>query len=66
MIRNLVIYSIWVFISGLFLKSGIEFIIDKRIPWSSVVLITIYLHIAVVLPVSSAINVAVGRRNENS
>lgn len=66
MIRNLVIYSIWVFISGLFLKSGIEFIIDKRIPWSSVVLITVYLHIAVVLPVSSAINVAVGRRNENS
>lgn len=66
MIRNLVIYSIWVFISGLFLKSGIEFIIDKRIPWSSVVLLTIYLHIAVVLPVSSAINVAVGRRNENS
>lgn len=66
MIRNLIIYSIWVFISGLFLKSGIEFIIDKRIPWSSVVLITIYLHIAVVLPVSSAINVAVGRRNENS
>lgn len=66
MIRNLAIYSIWVFISGLFLKSGIEFIIDKRIPWSSVVLITIYLHIAVVLPVSSAINVAVGRRNENS
>lgn len=65
MIKNLIIYSIWIFISGLFLKSGIEFIIDKRIPWSSVVLITVYLHIAIVLPISSAINVAIGRLNEN-
>lgn len=63
MIKNIITYIIWLFISSLFLKSGIEMIIDKRISIASVLLIIFSIHLSVVLPVLSAI----GRStNENS
>lgn len=65
MIKALSIYAIWVFISSIFLKSGIELIIDQRIPWGSVFLITIFLHIAVVLPITNSINILTGKIDEN-
>jgi len=63
MIKNIITYAIWLFISSLFLKSGIEIIIDKRISITSVLLIIFSIHLSVVLPILSAI----GRStNENS
>lgn len=54
--KVLITYSIWTFISALFLKSGLQSLLDRSIGYFPIYMITIFLHLTVVLPLLSVIS----------
>lgn len=57
--KLLITYSIWTFISALFLKSGLQSLLDRSIGYFPIFMITIFLHLAVVLPLVSVISTVI-------
>lgn len=52
--RRFLFYTVWTFISSLFLKSGIEFISDKNIDYIGPIFVTVFLQIGLIFPIVSA------------
>ena len=48
-------YIGWTFISSLFLKSGIQIILDRSIGYSGPLFISVFLQIGVIFPIASSI-----------
>ena len=53
--KQLLFYISWTFISSLFLKSGIQVILDRNISYSGPLLISVFLQIGVIFPIASSI-----------
>jgi|APGre2960657404_1045060.scaffolds.fasta_scaffold03079_5 hypothetical protein len=56
--KILITYLIWTFISSLFLKSGLQSLLDTSIGYFPIIMITMFLHLTVVLPLVSVISTA--------
>jgi NADH:ubiquinone oxidoreductase subunit 6 (subunit J) len=53
--KQLLWYLAWTFVSSLFLKSGIQVILDRNISYSGPLLISVFLQIGVIFPIVSSI-----------
>lgn len=51
--KEFLFYILWTFISSLFLKSGIELVLDKDIGNLGPILINIFLQISIIFPIVS-------------
>jgi NADH:ubiquinone oxidoreductase subunit 6 (subunit J) len=52
-VKKLSFYIFWTFFSSLFLKSGLEIILDKNIGYMGPILVNLFMQTAVIFPVVS-------------
>ncbi len=62
--KQLITYSLWTFISAALLKSGLDILLDTRIGYLPVVILTIFAHVTITFPIMVAINI-LAVKNEN-
>lgn len=62
--KQLLTYSIWVFISSALLKSGLDILLNDRIGYIPVIVLTIFTHVSITFPIMFALTAAVNK-NEN-
>jgi hypothetical protein len=53
--KQLLFYIGWTFVSSLFLKTGVQIILDKDIGYSGPIFVNIFLQMAVIFPIVSSI-----------